>query len=331
MTLKGKRVLLTGAYGFLGRHVWDAFRRAHAVVSPVGRSHCDLRDLAAVRRLFRSRRPEIVIHLAATVGGIAANAAAPGRFFYDNMQMGLNVIEASRLAKVSKLVLVGTVCSYPSDCPTPFIEEHLWTGYPEPTNAPYGVAKLALFTMADAYRRQYGLNTVCLIPANLYGPGDNFSPDRSHVIPALIDKVARALRPGDADADVQVWGRGDATREFLYVQDAARAIVVATRRLSTSDPINIGTGEETTIRQLAYMISSALGFRGQFAFDFTAPEGQHARQLDVNRALDLMKWRAKIDLERGLRETISYYATCEASNPRTLRKRLSDTEYQHVR
>lgn len=268
-------------------------------------SQFDLTDSQAVEALFDVAQPEIVIHLAAEVGGIGANQKRPGRFFYANMVMGLHLIEESRRRGVEKFVQVGSVCGYPKNCPVPFREVDLWSGYPEETNAPYGVTKRALGVMLDAYRDEYGFNGVYLVPVNLYGPGDNFDLETSHVIPALIRKFDGAVRSGIRE--VICWGSGKVSREFLYVEDAADAIVKAAAVHNDSQPINLGTGREITIAQLAALIAKLCGFDGEIGWDSSRPDGQPRRQLDVSRAVELLGWRAEVDLEEGLRSTVDWW------------------------
>ncbi len=304
------RCLITGGDGFLGRFVrqelaaqgiaeGDLFTPRHA--------DCDLTRQDQVERLMRRLRPEVVIHLAARVGGIGANRANPGLYFYANLAMGLNLLEAARLVPVRKFVQVGTICAYPKFTPVPFREEQLWNGYPEETNAPYGIAKKALLVMCQAYRRQYGLNAIYLLPVNLYGPGDHFDLRDSHVIPALIRKCVEARQAG-AD-HIVAWGTGTASREFLYVQDAAAAIVQATLKYDEPEPVNIGSGQEITIRQLAEMIARFCDFTGQIRWDFSQPDGQPRRCLDTSRALEKFGFRARTTLEDGLKKTIAWYRT----------------------
>jgi GDP-L-fucose synthase len=306
MAVAGKRILVTGGAGFLGRRVCDRLREAGAaeIVVPRSRDH-DLTDQAAVERLFAEARPEVVVHLAAEVGGIGANRANPGRYFYANMAMGLHAIEASRRRGVEKFVQVGTVCAYPKHTPVPFAEEHLWDGYPEETNAPYGIAKKALLVMLQGYREQYGLNGIYLLPVNLYGPNDNFDPEKSHVVPALIRKFVDARDAGRDE--VEVWGTGSASREFLYVEDAARAIVMATERYDDPDPVNIGAGREVTIRQLVELIGGLTGYAGRIRWDASKPDGQPRRMLDTRRALERFGFEAQVPLEEGLRATVAWW------------------------
>ena len=304
--LSGKSVCVTGGAGFLGRAVCVALNKRDVADIFVPRSHdFDLTKADGVARLFDQSRPDIVIHLAAEVGGIGANRVNPGRFFYANMAMGLHLMEESRRRGLEKFVQVGTVCAYPKHCELPFREESLWNGYPEETNAPYGIAKRALGVMLEAYRTQYGFNGVYLIPVNLYGPGDNFDPETSHVIPALIRKFCEAVDKGIQM--VTCWGSGQAGREFLYVDDAAEAIVTATAIHNDSQPINLGTGREITVADLAALISQLCGFAGRTTWNPTRPDGQPRRRLDTTRAATLLNWQAKVDLEEGLQRTIDWW------------------------
>lgn len=298
-------MLVTGGTGFLGRPVCRRLREQGAEVLVVRRAECDLTDSAAVSRLLKGLRPEVVIHLAAEVGGIGANQSNPGRFFYANMAMGLNLIEASRQEQIGKFVQVGTVCSYPRETPVPFRERSLWDGYPEETNAPYGIAKKALLVMLQAYRQQYGLRGIYLMPANLYGPGDNFAPSSSHVIPALIDRLQRALAAGLDH--ITCWGTGQASREFLNVEDCARAIVLASERYDDPEPVNVGAGREITIRELAALLASLMGFTGEILWDDARPDGQPRRRLDTSAAWERFGFRASTQLEEGLRATVDWY------------------------
>ena len=306
ISLADKRVLVTGGSGFLGCHVVEELKRAGArnVLAPTSREY-DLRDSSAVSRMYSDLGPEIVIHLAARVGGIGANAGSPGDFFYDNLVMGVEVMEKARLSGVQKFVAIGTVCAYPKLTPVPFKEEDLWNGYPEETNAPYGLAKKMLLVQAQAYRQQYGFNAIYLLPVNLYGPRDSDDPGNSHVIPALIKKCFDAIESG-ADA-IEVWGTGNASREFLYVEDCARAIVLATERYDKQDPVNIGIGSEITIRDLVAQIAKLTGFKGRIIWDRSKPDGQPRRCLDVTRAQREFGFKATTDLAEGLRRTIEWY------------------------
>ncbi len=308
MNLRDEHILLTGGAGFLGGAVRMALDAegvpADRIVIPLRREY-DLTREDAVERLYAAARPTVVIHLAAEVGGIQANQASPGRFFHANMAMGLHLIEHARRSGVKKFVQIGTVCSYPKHTPVPFREDDLWNGYPEESNAAYGVAKRALFEMLRAYRRQYGFNGVALLPANLYGPGDDFSPETSHVIPALIRRFCEAKDRGEPT--VSVWGTGAASREFLYVEDCARAIVMAAQRYDDAEPVNIGTGREITIRELAGLIRSETGYGGEVVFDPSRPDGQPRRCLDTRRAKSTMGFVAETPLEEGLRRTVAYY------------------------
>jgi GDP-L-fucose synthase len=304
--LHNKRILVTGGAGFLGRHVCDLLASYAPAEIRVPRSaQCDLRDPAAVRALFETARPEVVIHLAAVVGGIGANRVNPGRYFYDNALMGLQLIEAARVSGVEKFVGLGSICSYPKQTPVPFREEDLWNGYPEETNAPYGLAKKMLLVQAQAYRQQYGLNAITLLPVNLYGPGDNFDPATSHVIPALIRKVVEARDQGIDH--LEVWGSGKASREFLFVRDAARAILLAADQYHSPEPVNIGAGQEITIADLARLICELCEFKGEIRWDPTQPDGQPRRCLDTTRAAKEFGFQASTPLRAGLLETIQWY------------------------
>jgi GDP-L-fucose synthase len=308
---KGRRVVVTGGAGFMGSRVVERLRAAGAeVVVPRSREY-NLVDGTAVKRLFKDARPEIVIHGAAVVGGIGANRANPGRFFYENLMMGAQCLEEARLTGVKKFVAVGTICAYPKFTPVPFKEEDLWTGYPEETNAPYGLAKKMLLVQSQAYRQQYGFNSIFLLPVNLYGPGDNFDPASSHVIPALIRKCVEATREGRDE--IEVWGSGKATREFLYVDDCADAIVLAAARYDGAEPVNIGAGFEIPIKTLAELIAKLSGFKGRLQWDATKPDGQPRRCLDTSRATREFGFKATTPFEKGLAATIEWYRTHNGS------------------
>ena len=298
--------MVTGGAGFLGRAICERLRglRAAEVLVP-RRASYDLTVEADVERMYRDMRPQVVVHLAAEVGGIGANMANPGRYFYANMAMAMHLIEHARRVGLEKFVQTGTICAYPKFTPVPFREEHLWDGYPEETNAPYGVAKKAAMVMLDAYRRQYGLKGVYVLPVNLYGPWDNFNLDTSHVIPALIRKCIEAR---DAARDhIVCWGTGSASREFLYVDDAADGLIRAAEVMDTPEPINLGTGMEITIRDLVGLIARLCGFTGEIRWDASKPDGQPRRCLDVERAADRLGWRAAVGFEEGLRRTIAWF------------------------
>jgi GDP-L-fucose synthase len=304
--LKGMRIIVTGGAGFLGRWVCQALEQYRPAEIHVPRSRdCDLRDPEAIRRLLRSRQPDVIVHLAAVVGGIGANRANPGRFLYENAIMGLHLMEEARLCGVQKLVSTGTVCAYPKFTPVPFKESDLWNGYPEETNAPYGVAKRLLLVQGQAYRQQYGFNAVHLLPVNLYGPGDNFDLESSHVIPALIRKMIEATVA--KKEQVEVWGTGKASREFLFVRDAAQAIALATERYDDAEPINLGSGQEITIRSLVELIAELCGFHGKLSWDASKPDGQPRRCLDTSRARQAFGFTAETSLRLGLSETIAWY------------------------
>ena len=301
-----RRVIVAGGAGFLGSYVVEALRARGCARILVPRSAaCDLRDAARVRRMFAEFPADLVIHLAAVVGGIGANQAEPGRFFHDNLVMGAHLMEEARRAGVAKFLALGTICAYPKLTPVPFREEKLWDGYPEETNAPYGLAKKMLLVQAQAYRAQYGFNAIYLLPVNLYGPRDNFNPASSHVIPALIRKFADAGRAA-RDA-VTVWGTGRATREFLYVADCAEAIVLAAERYDDAEPVNIGAGFEISIHDLAHKIAALMDFRGAIRFDPTKPDGQPRRCLDTSRARERFGFQAGTDFDAGLRATIDWF------------------------
>ena len=306
MALASKRILVTGGGGFLGSHLIEKLQQVGCqdVVAPRRRDF-DLTQADAIERLFHQYRPEVVIHGAASVGGIGANRDNPGLFFYENAIMGIQVIEACRRYGVQKTVVLGTICAYPKFTPVPFREEALWDGYPEETNAPYGIAKKALLVQCQAYREQYGMNAVFLLPVNLYGPRDNFDLNSSHVIPALIRKCIEAKDRGDRA--IILWGDGTPTREFLYAPDAAQAIVSATESYNGAAPVNIGSGEEISIRSLAEKIAALTGFSGEIEWDTTKPNGQPRRCLDVARAEREFGFRAQTTLDAGLSATLDWY------------------------
>ena len=313
--LTRKRIVVTGGSGFVGRHVVAALqgRGCRGIVVP-RKAQYDLTRETDVERLFTDAAPEVVIHLAAVVGGIGANREWPGRFFYENVMMGAMTMERARLAGVEKFVGIGTICAYPKLARVPFLESDLWNGYPEETNAPYGIAKKMLLVQGGAYREQYGFNAIHLLPVNLYGPHDNFDPKSSHVIPALIRKCVDAVATGAAE--VVCWGTGDATREFLYVEDCAEAIVLATERYESAEPVNIGAGFEISIRDLAGLIAARTGFKGRLVFDRTKPDGQPRRSLDVTRARETFGFSASTDFAEGLARTIEWYRA-DRAGPRT--------------
>ena len=303
--LHSKRITVTGGSGFLGSYVVERLRQAGTdVFVPRSRAY-DLVSGDAVRQLYHDARPEIVIHLAAQVGGIGANRENPGRFFYDNLMMGVQLMEEGRRAGLEKFVAIGTVCAYPKFTPVPFKEDDLWNGYPEETNAPYGLAKKMLLVQAQAYREQYGFHAIFLLPVNLYGPRDSFDPAKSHVIPALIKKCCDAVDQGAEE--IEVWGSGRASREFLYADDCARAIVLATERYDAPDPVNIGAGHEISITDLVHLIADLTGFRGKIRWDPSKPDGQPRRCLDVSRAERAFGFRAETSFTEGLRRTIEWY------------------------
>jgi GDP-L-fucose synthase len=306
-----KRVLVTGGGGFLGSFVVEKLneRGCRDIFVPRSKEH-DLRERDVIVRLFQETRPEIVIHLAAVVGGIGANCANPGRFFYDNAIMGIQLMEYARLKGVEKFVAIGTVCAYPKFTPVPFKEDDLWNGYPEETNAPYGLAKKMLLVQAQAYRTQYGFNAIYLLPVNLYGPRDNFDLDSSHVIPAIIRKCVDAKRA--RTQEIVLWGDGSPTREFLYVEDAAEGILIGAERYDGDQPVNLGSGEEISIRDLADLIAKEVGFAGNIVWDTSKPNGQPRRCLDVSRAEQLFGFRAACSLKDGIRRTVAWYLAQES-------------------
>ena len=308
------RILVTGGSGFLGSHLCERLAAGGCQHIHAPRSfECDLRDGSQIRAMLAETRPEVVIHLAAVVGGIGANRENPGRFFYENAIMGIQLLEECRRHGVQKFVGLGTICSYPKFTPVPFQEEDIWNGYPEETNAPYGLAKKMLLVQAQAYRQQYGMNAISLLPVNLYGPRDNFDPASSHVIPALIRKFVEARESGMDH--VEVWGTGSASREFLYVDDAAEGIMLATERYDSPEPMNLGSGREITIRQLAEVLRDLCDFSGEIRWDASQPDGQPRRCLDVSRAAREIGFVAKTSFEAGLKRTIAWYEEQRAEQP----------------
>ena len=310
--LSKKKILVTGSYGFLGNYLIRNLTEKRGIplksISRPRSKECDLRIWENCVEAVRGN--EIVIHLAASVGGIGANREHPGKFFYDNLMMGVQLMEAARLAKSEKFVALGTVCAYPKFTPAPFKEDDLWNGYPEETNAPYGLAKKAILVQARAYRTEYGFNAIYLLPVNLYGPGDNFDPKSSHVIAALIRKVAEAQKEGKNFIDV--WGTGKASREFLFVEDAAEGIILAAERYDKPEPVNIGSGMEITIKELITLICRLMNFKGEIRWDATKPDGQPRRTLDTSRAEKEFGFRAKTSFEEGLKKTIKWYRAQDA-------------------
>jgi len=312
-----RRVVVTGGHGFLGSYVVEALRaRGAAHVFAPERERYDLRQLDAVEGMYRETRPNVVIHLAAVVGGIGANRERPGEFFYDNLIMGAQLMEVARRIGVDKFVAIGTVCAYPKHTPVPFKEEDLWNGYPEETNAPYGLAKKMLLVQAQAYRQQFAFNCIYLLPVNLYGPRDNFDPKASHVIPALIKKCIEARESGTKE--IVVWGDGSPTREFLYVADAAEGIVLAAEHYQKPDPVNLGSAFEISIRDLVHLIAKLSRFEGRIRWDTSQPNGQPRRKLDTGRAEQEFGFRARVTFEDGLRKTVSWY---EANRRSTIDRR----------
>lgn len=304
-SLADKRIVVTGGSGFLGRHVAAALGARGATVLVPRKAQYDLTRAADVERMYVDLRPRVVLHLAAVVGGIGANRDFPGRFFFENVMLGALTMELARQHGVEKFVGIGTICAYPKLAPVPFLERDLWNGYPEETNAPYGIAKKMLLVQGQAYRQEYGFNAIHLLPVNLYGPHDNFDPQSSHVIPALIRKCLEAAERGASE--VVIWGTGNATREFLFVEDCAEGIVLATERYDDPDPVNIGAGFEIAIRDLAELIAELTGFRGSLTFDRTKPDGQPRRMLDVTRAANRFGFKATTDFRAGLERTIAWY------------------------
>ena len=303
---KNKRIVVTGGAGFLGRNVIEKLREKGAKnIFVPRRQDYNLVYMEAVERLYQDSKAEIVIHLAAVVGGIGANRENPGKFFYDNLMMGTQLMEKGRQVGIEKFIAIGTICNYPKFASVPFREESLWDGYPEETNAPYALAKKMMLVQSQAYRQQYGFNSIFLMPVNLYGPGDNFDPKTSHVIPALIKKCFDAIKNGDLE--MVVWGTGKPTREFLYVEDCAEAIVLAAGRYNKEDPVNIGTGFEISIKDLAELVTEITGFNGRIIWDTSKPDGQPRRCVDVTRAEKEFNFKAKTSIGFGLRKTIEWY------------------------
>jgi GDP-L-fucose synthase len=305
------RILVTGGGGFLGGHLTERLGQDGHDVFAARSADYDLTRMEDAARMFDDAGAELVFHLAAEVGGIGANRANPGRYWYANLMMGAHVLEQARLHDTGKLVLVGTVCSYPKLAPIPFREETLWDGYPEETNAPYGVAKKALLVGAQAFREQYGLDAVYLVPVNLYGPGDNFHPTNAHVIPDLIRKMVDAQEEGSEE--IVLWGDGSPTREFLYVDDCVEALSLAAERYDGADPVNVGTGEEISIRELAELLQELTGFAGEIAWDTSKPNGQPRRRLDTSRAERLFGFRARVSLREGIERTVAWYRSARVS------------------
>ena len=303
----GRTVMVTGGAGFLGSHLVDELEsRSDNVEIFVPRSdEYDLREKSDIKDAFEDSGADTVIHLAATVGGIGANRENPGRYFYDNAVMGIELIEQSRQYDINKCTILGTICAYPNHTPIPFKEQNLFNGYPEETNAPYGIAKKALLTQSKAYRKQWDFNSIYLLPVNLYGPRDDFDLESSHVIPAIIRKCIEARDRGDSS--ITAWGTGEPTREFLYVKDAAEGILDATERYDSSDPVNLGSGEEISIRELVEMIVNETGFEGEIEWDTSKPDGQPRRKLDTTRAKERFNWEASTEFRNGLQETIEWY------------------------
>jgi GDP-L-fucose synthase len=300
------RIVVTGSGGFVGNALLAKFKeRGYTDILPVRRKEFDLTHESEVQRLYTELRPDVVMHMAAEVGGIGANRDNPGRYFFANLAMGMHLIEGARKHKVKKFLQVGTICAYPKFTPVPFREEELWNGYPEETNAPYGIAKKALLVMCQSYRQQYGLNAIYVLPVNLYGPHDNFHLHTSHVIPALIRKCVEARERGDAE--VVAWGSGSASREFLYVDDCAEGLLLALEKYDSPEPINLGNGREITIKDLTEMVARIAGFKGSIRWDLTKPDGQPRRCLDVSRAARELGFHAKTTLEDGLKKTVEWF------------------------
>ncbi len=302
---KNKHVTVTGGKGFLGSFVVDGLKNRSAEVFVPASKNYDLRGPEGIKRMFDDYHPDMVIHLAASVGGIGANMKNPGKFFYDNMMMGTQLMEEARRRNIAKFVNIGTICSYPKFTKVPFKEKDLWNGYPEETNAPYGLAKKMLIVQSQAYRQQYGFNSINLLQVNLYGPRDNFDPDSSHVIPALIKKCCDAVR--QKNNKITVWGSGKPTREFLYVEDAARGILLAVEKYDKSEPVNLGSGFEISIKDLVGLIANYTGFKGKIHWDTSKPDGQPRRCLDISKARKEFGFKATTDFKEGLKKTIEWY------------------------
>lgn len=310
-----QRVVVTGGKGFLGSHLVPRLKeRGCRNIFIADLPEYDLRATPDITKLYEQADPGMVIHLAARVGGIGANRKFPGEFFYDNLVMGVHLMELARRCKVDKFVAIGTVCAYPKFTPVPFKEEDLWNGYPEETNAPYGLAKKMLLVQSQSYRQQYGFNSIFLLPVNLYGPGDNFHPEHSHVIPALILKCAEALERGEKE--IVVWGTGKASREFQYVEDCAEGILLAAEKYNKSEPVNLGSGTEITIKELVELIAQLTGFTGEIVWDASKPDGQPRRCLDTSRALEEFGYKARTPLREGLKKTIDWYMSNRKTSPR---------------
>ncbi|MGM0879647.1 MAG: GDP-L-fucose synthase family protein [Bacillota bacterium] len=310
MDLREKRIVVTGGAGFLGKYVVSQLLEQNYKHVFVPRSReFDLRREQDITRMLEAYKPEVIIHLAAVVGGIGANQKHPGKFFYDNLIMGVQLMEQSRCFGIEKFTAIGTICSYPKHTPVPFLESELWNGYPEETNAPYGLAKKMLLVQSEAYRQEYGFNSIYLLPVNLYGPGDNFDLETSHVIPAIIKKFIDAKKKGENR--IVLWGTGSITREFIYVEDAAQAIIKATQNYNRSEPVNIGSGQEISIRELAETIKRLTGFQGDIVWDDSKPDGQPRRRLDTHKAKAYFDFEANTDLLTGLKKTIQWYREAE--------------------
>jgi GDP-L-fucose synthase len=306
LNLSDKSIIVTGGSGFLGSSVVKKLRERGCknIAIPKSKDY-DLVQMPAVKKLYEDTKPDIVVHLAAKVGGIGANRENPGKFFYDNLMMGAQMMEMGRQADIEKFIALGTICCFPKFTPVPFKEENLWDGYPEETNAPYGLAKKMLLVQSQSYRQQYGFNSIFLMPVNLYGPGDNFNPDSSHVIPALIKKCFDAMK--NNEKEIVVWGTGKATREFLYAEDCAEAIVLAAEKYNKSEPVNIGAGFEISIKELVNLIVKLSGFKGKITWDTTKPDGQPRRMLDTTKAFKEFGFKAQTNFEKGLKNTIDWY------------------------